>query len=105
MRQCDILVTKPSELAFYPVPKLLIRRVGAHEAYGALRSSEIGDGTIECRTFKQATEMIDMLMSEKSNITDMCKNIIKANRIKIYDGGYEVVKAAIKLSRKNKTKQ
>ena len=102
MRECDIMVTKPSELAFYPVPKLLIRRVGAHEAYGALRSAEIGDGTIECRTFKQATEMIDMLMTEKSNITDMCENILKANKIKIYDGGYEVVKTAIKLSRKNK---
>lgn len=103
MRETDIMVTKPSELAFYPVPKLLIRRVGAHEAYGALRSAEIGDGTIECRTFKQATEMIDMLMTEKSNITDMCENIMKANKIKIYDGGYEVVKAAIKLARKNKS--
>lgn len=102
MREADILVTKPSELAFYPIPKLLTRRVGAHEAYGALRSSEIGDGTIECRTFKQATDMIDMLMTEKSNITDMCKNIIKANKIKIYDGGYEVVKTAIKLARKKK---
>lgn len=31
MRSCDVLVTKPSELAFYPVPKLFIKRVGGHE--------------------------------------------------------------------------
>ncbi len=105
MRECDVMVTKPSELAFYPVPKLLIRRVGAHEAYGALRSAEIGDGTIECRTFSQATNMAEMLVTEKTNIIAMCDNIIKANKIKIYDGGYEVVKTAVKLSRNAKSKK
>ena len=98
MRQCDVMITKPSELAFYPVPKLLIRRVGAHEAYGALRSAEIGDGTIECRTFNQATGMLELLINEPASITTMCENIMKANKAKIYDGGYETVKAAIKLA-------
>ena len=97
MRECDVMITKPSELAFYPVPKLLIRRVGAHEAYGALRSAEIGDGTIECRTFNQATGMLELLINERNNIISMCENIMKANKIKVYDGGYEAVKAAIKL--------
>lgn len=105
MRETDVMITKPSELAFYPVPKMLIRRVGAHEAFGALRSSEIGDGTIECRTFNQAYQMLDMLLSEKSNIIDMCNNIIKADKIKIYDGGYEVVKTAVKLSSKIKEQE
>ncbi|MBR5227437.1 MAG: hypothetical protein IKV94_02235 [Clostridia bacterium] len=102
MRECDVMITKPSELAFYPVPKLLIRRVGAHEAYGALRASEIGDGTIECRTFNQTIQMLDMLINEKSNITAMCNNIIKADKAHIYDGGYVAVKTAIKLSKKAK---
>lgn len=102
MRQCDVMITKPSELAFYPVPKLLVRRVGAHEAYGALRSSEIGDGTIECRTFNQATGMLDLLINERNNIKTMCDNIMKANKAKIYDGGYEAVKAAIKLAKNRK---
>jgi hypothetical protein len=31
-RVADVLCCKPSELAFYPVPKLMIRRVGDHEA-------------------------------------------------------------------------
>jgi len=36
-RVADVLACKPSELAFYPVPKLMIRRVGDHEAFSALR--------------------------------------------------------------------
>lgn len=102
MRECDVLVTKPSELAFYPVPKLLIRRVGAHEAYGALRASEIGDGTIECRTYSQANQMLDLLINEPSNIISMCENIQKAHKAHIYDGGYIAVKTAVKLSKKAK---
>lgn len=34
----DILCCKPSELAFYPIPKLMIRRVGDHEAHSATRA-------------------------------------------------------------------
>ena len=49
MRACDVLITKPSELAFYPVPKLMIKRVGGHEAWGAVRAAEIGDGTLSAR--------------------------------------------------------
>jgi hypothetical protein len=53
-RAVDLLATKPSELAFYPVPKLLIRRIGNHEARSALRSSELGDGSHELRTPREA---------------------------------------------------
>jgi len=102
MRQTDVMITKPSELAFYPIPKLLIRRVGTHEAYGALRAAEIGDGTIECRTYNQATGMLELLMNERQNIIDMCNNIMKADEAKIYNGSYEAVKAAVELSKKQK---
>ena len=101
MRISDVLVTKPSELAFYPIPKLLIRRVGGHEAYGALRSSEIGDGTIECRTYNMANQMLDIMVKDPSVINTMCENIKRANKIRVYDGGYEVVRTALKLKEKN----
>ena len=101
IREADVMITKPSELAFYPVPKLLIRRVGAHEAYGALRSSEIGDGTIECRTYRQANNMLDMLIDGREEIIDMCNNILKANKSNIYDGSYEAIRAAVKLKKEN----
>ena len=92
MRACDVLVTKPSELAFYPVPKLFIRRVGGHEMWGAIHSAEIGDGTQECETADFASEMIKQLIENPKEIEKMCHNIIKNKELEIYDGAYKVVR-------------
>ncbi len=50
MRVMDVIITKSSELAFYPVPKIMYERVGGHEMWGAIRNAELGDGTVEVRT-------------------------------------------------------
>ena len=94
MRSCDVLVTKPSELAFYPVPKLFIKRVGGHEQWGAVHSAEIGDGTLECRDIPHTLQMIQLFMEEKGLLTDMCDAIIKNKAAGIYDGAYRVVELA-----------
>ncbi|WP_139904946.1 DUF6937 domain-containing protein [Clostridium thermarum] len=96
MRSTDIAITKPSELAFYPVPKLLIKRVGGHEAWGAVRAAEIGDGSIECGTVEGTLQMLDLMLEEDEILTMLCKNIIKANKIGIYNGAYRAVELAIK---------
>jgi len=96
MRSADILVTKPSELAFYPVPKLMIKRVGGHEAWGAIRAAEIGDGTLECETVGLTLQMLDMMLEDKLILKQMCENILKANELGIYNGAYRVVALAIK---------
>lgn len=94
MRSCDILVTKPGELVFYPVPKLFMRHIGGHEVYGALHAQEIGDATNECRTSKSLCEMIDILVGDRAIITHMCERIVQLKEYGIYNGGYEVVKLA-----------
>lgn len=94
MRATDILVTKPSELAFYPVPKLFIKRVGGHEMWGAIHSAEIGDGTQECETPEYACSVIKLLLENSGLIKDMCNNIIRNKADGVYDGSYKVVKAA-----------
>ncbi len=94
MRSTDILITKPSELAFYPVPKLMIKRVGGHEAWGAVRAAEVGDGTIECETIKMTIQMLELMLDEDDILTELCHNIIKANKIGIYNGAYKVVELA-----------
>lgn len=94
MRASDLLVTKPSELAFYPVPKLMIRRVGGHEAWGAIRAAEVGDGTYELRTLPEICAWIDLLQSEPAIIADMCDNIEAADAIGTYDGAYRAVQLA-----------
>ena len=97
MRSADVLVTKPSELAFYPVPKLFIKRVGGHEQRGAIHAAEIGDGTLECRDIPHTLQMIDLFMNDDNFLKQMCENIMENNKKGIYNGAYEVVKEAMKM--------
>ena len=97
MRSADVLVTKPSELAFYPVPKLFIKRVGGHEQWGAIHAAEIGDGTLECRDIPHTLQMIDLFMNDDNFLKQMCENIMENNKKGIYNGAYEVVKEAMKM--------
>lgn len=99
MRSADVLVTKPSELAFYPVPKLFIKRVGGHEQWGAVHSAEIGDGTLECRDIPHTLQMIKLFMEDDTYITDMCENIKKNKQMGIYNGAYEAVKLAVNMKK------
>lgn len=105
MRASDLLVTKPSELAYYPVPKLHIRRVGGHEAWGAIRSAELGDGSVECGTVKETLAMLDLLLDDRSGsrrgprdteaLELMNQGILAANRAGTYDGAYHAVDIAL----------
>ena len=92
-----MLVTKPSELAFYPVPKLFIKRVGKHEMWGAIHSCEIGDGTLESRDIPHINQMIDMFINDDNFLIDMCENIKKNNSLEIYSGAYKVIELAMKM--------
>ncbi len=94
MRASDVLVTKPSELSFYPVPKLFIHRVGGHEAYGAIRSSEMGDGTYECETIKETADMIGLLMSDPEVLCAMNDAILQNKEQGLYSGAYRAVELA-----------
>ncbi len=91
----DLLVTKPSELVFYPIPKLFMRHIGGHEAYGAIHGSELGDATFECPTEKSLCNMLDTLINDKTHIKHMCNVIDKLKDSGYYDGGYECVKLAV----------
>lgn len=96
MRSADVLVTKPSELAFYPIPKLFIKRVGGHEQWGAIHSAEVGDGTLECRDVPHTLQMLDLFLNQKEMLCDMCENIKRNNQNELYSGAYKVVELAAK---------
>ena len=89
----DILITKPSELAFFPIPKIFIRRVGDHEAASAFRSMELGEGTMECREPEHALEMIELFLEKGGIFNRMNECIIRNSREGVYDGA----KTAISL--------
>lgn len=94
MRVADVLITKPSELAFYPIPKIFIERVGGHEAWGAIRSAEIGDGTSENRTVPETLQAIDLFTRESDLMRMYCEAIVRNKGIGIYDGAYRCVELA-----------
>lgn len=94
MRVVDVMITKPSELAFYPIPKIFNARVGGHEKWGAIRGAEIGDGTVEATTIPLTLQAIDMLVNHNDVLEMFCDSIIKNKSIGIYDGGYKCVELA-----------
>lgn len=100
MRSCDVLLTKPSELSFYPVPKLFLKRIGGHERWGGIHSAEMGDGTLECEDIPHTLQMVDLLMEDASFLEQMCACICQNNTIGLYDGAYKAVRLAMDLKNK-----
>jgi hypothetical protein len=91
----DLLVTKPSELVFYPIPKLFMRHIGGHEVYGAVNGQELGDSTFECPTIKGINEMFDRLLMDKEILVHMINEIERLKEQGYYNGAYECVKLAV----------
>jgi hypothetical protein len=94
MRVVDVMITKPSELAFYPVPKIFNERVGGHEMWGAIRGAELGDGTVEARSVPHTLQAIDVLTHDMDLLELFCDCIVKNKSIGIYDGAYKCVELA-----------
>lgn len=93
-RVADVLVCKPSELAFYCIPKLHIRRVGDHEADSARRAAEAGDGSLEAREVSDAMRYLELMMQEDLLIS-WNEAIMENDKIGIYDGCKNAVEYAI----------
>ena len=96
MRAVDLLVTKPSELVFYPVPKIFQRHIGGHEVYGGIYGEQLGDATYECADAKSMNRMLDTLLADDVLYAHMCKRIIELKKQGVYNGGYEAVRLAVK---------
>jgi hypothetical protein len=94
MRSCDVLLTKPSELAYYPIPTLFLQRVGGHEAWGAIRGAELGYGTIECNGVPFTLQVLGMMIHEDEILSMQCENIVKLKQMGVYDGAYRVIELA-----------
>jgi hypothetical protein len=97
MRESDILVTKPSELSFYPIPKCFVKRVGGHEMWGAIHSSELGDGTIECESVESANQMMSYLLDDSKALLMMNEAILMLHEQKLYHGAYNAIELCDKI--------
>ena len=95
----DVLITKPSELSFYPIPKIFMRHIGGHEVYGGINSREVGDGSPECPTTKSMNDMVDTFIKDKELFCHIVERINELKKTGYYDGGYECVRLAVKGKR------
>lgn len=93
-RVADVLATKPSELAFHAIPRLHIRRVGNHEAASAIRSSELGDGTMECREVDDAVALVRLMVRDRDIQRRLGDSLVRQHRIGVYDGSRRAVEMA-----------
>lgn len=99
VRICDVMAVKPSELAFYPIPKIMIRRVGDHEQWSAVRASEIGDGTAEVRESDDAIKWVNLFSQGPDLFTVMCNCILNNHSVGVYNGSKIVIETAMKMAR------
>jgi len=90
MRSTDVLITKPSELAFYPVPKLFIQRVGGHERWGAIRAAELGDATYELENIECAAQVLKLMLTEDDLLSLYNEQILLNHKAGIYNGCYRI---------------
>lgn len=94
----DVLVCKPSEMAFYAVPKLLIRRVGDHEAPSAVRAAELGEGTLEAATVTDAVQEVQQFLTHPGHLLAMNQMIRKNHQAGLYDGAKIAVQRALEMA-------
>ena len=94
MNVTDLLVTKPSELVYYPIPKIFMRHIGGHEVYGGIYGREMGDAIMECPDEKSMNAMLDHLVKDRDLIKTMCKRIVTLKQAGFYNGAYECVRLA-----------
>ena len=94
MPTSDLLVTKPSELAYYPIPKLFMKHIGGHEVYGAIHGREYGDATGEYADLPGLCRALDRLLSDREILPHFCDRITEMKKQGYYDGGYRCVRLA-----------
>jgi hypothetical protein len=95
LRATDLLLTKPSELAFAPVPRLFLPRVGGHEAWGAIRAAELEEGTAECPDAPRLLQTLDLLLHDPDPLRRFNEAILRHHRDGLYGGAYRVIELAL----------
>ena len=73
-------------------------QVGDHEAYSALRASELGDGTLEVREVPLALRYVELFLG--TNLLEVMNNsIVDNNKIGLYDGCKNAVRIALERAK------
>jgi hypothetical protein len=72
----------------------------AHEAWGAIRGAEIGDGTLETESEASVMLALKLTMEEDDLIPFYCQHIVTNNAAGVYNGAYTVARLAMDYRRR-----
>ena len=72
----------------------MLRRVGDHEYYSALRSSEVGDGSLELREVGDVITYLEIFEKAPDALVQMNDSILANAKIGMYDGCKTAVEMA-----------
>ena len=77
----------------------MIRRVGDHEQFSAIRAYELGDGTREIREVDETLEWMKIMLQPGSEVlAEMNRRVIANDREGVYDGSKNAVEWGKKLA-------
>ncbi|HNR32960.1 MAG TPA: hypothetical protein PKI11_18855, partial [Candidatus Hydrogenedentes bacterium] len=68
---------------------------GGHEAWGAIRGAELGDGTAECAGLRDTLRVLATLLEEDDLLSLFCDHILRLHTQGVYNGAYRAVEAAL----------
>lgn len=65
--------------------------------WGAIHSSELGDGTVECESVESAYQMMCTLLDDSVVLETMNQTILKLHEQKVYHGAYKAIELCDKI--------
>lgn len=85
IRCADLLIVRPSQIAFFPIPKVLLKRLVEHEKSTSIYLEQINECGNETKTATEAANKI-MALCENSVLIEQSKSIMQKYRSGLYDG-------------------
>ncbi|MBW7857110.1 MAG: hypothetical protein H3C43_02135 [Leptonema sp. (in: Bacteria)] len=88
IRCADLLIVRPSQIAFFPIPKILLKRLVEHEKSTSNYLQKIDECDGESKTATEAANKIILLCKDSSQnrLIEQSKSILQKYRSNLYHG-------------------
>lgn len=90
IRCVDLLVTRPSQVAFFPIPKVLLRRLADHESDSSSYFVALDESDTECSRPEKAASLILSMLPEGGPLIRRNEGILRRSESGLYLGARRV---------------
>ena len=94
VRCADVLVSRPSQISYFPVPKVLLRRLADHESENSEYLVNLDETDPECNRPESAVITIERLIDDSSILIRRNEAIIKRASTGLYNGAKRALEIA-----------